>query len=59
MCAARQLAAYRIGVVDSGLGLDAGHPDGTQVLQVSGLFDVPLEELRAAHERTLPAVLGA
>jgi phosphoribosylformylglycinamidine synthase len=59
MCAARQLAAYRIGVVDSGLGLDAGHPDGTQVLQVSGLFDVPLEELREAHERTLPAVLGA
>jgi phosphoribosylformylglycinamidine synthase len=58
MCAARQLPAYRIGVVDSGLGADAGHPTGTQVLQFSDQFTVTLDELRLAHEATLPAVLG-
>jgi phosphoribosylformylglycinamidine synthase len=34
----------------SGRPLDAG-----QVLDVQGLFTVPLAELRAAHEATLPA----
>jgi phosphoribosylformylglycinamidine synthase len=58
MCAARQLPAHRIGVVDSGLGTDAGLPEGTQVLQVESLFTVTLDELRAAHESTLPAVLA-
>jgi phosphoribosylformylglycinamidine synthase len=59
MCAARQLPAHRIGVVDSGLGPDAGYPDGTQVLRVSDLFAVALDELRTVHEGTLPAVLDA
>ena len=58
MCAARGLAAERVGVVDSGLAAEAGLPEGTQVLEFTGLFQVPLAELRAAHERTLPAVLG-
>jgi phosphoribosylformylglycinamidine synthase len=59
MCAARGLPAYRIGVVDSGLGADAGLPADAQVLQFSELFTVSLDELREAHERTLPAVLQA
>jgi phosphoribosylformylglycinamidine synthase len=58
MCAARQLPAHRIGVVDSGLAVDAGHLEGTQVLQFSELFTVTLDELRAAHESTLPAALS-
>jgi phosphoribosylformylglycinamidine synthase len=59
MCAARGLPAHRIGVVDSGLGEEAGLASGTQVLQLSDQFTVPLAELREAHERTLPAVLQA
>ncbi|HAN72429.1 MAG TPA: phosphoribosylformylglycinamidine synthase II, partial [Actinobacteria bacterium] len=59
MCAARELPAYRIGVVDSGLGPDAGYAEGTQVLQVSDLFTVSLAEVREVHEATLPAVLNA
>jgi phosphoribosylformylglycinamidine synthase len=59
MCAARQLPAYRIGVVDSGLGPDAGYAEGTQVLQISDLFTVSLAEVREVHEATLPAVLNA
>ena len=58
MCAARALPAHRIGVVDSGLGPDAGYAAGTQVLQLADLFTVTLDELRAAHESTLPAVLA-
>jgi hypothetical protein len=58
MCAARALPAHRIGVVDSGLGPDAGYAAGTQVLQLADLFAVTLDELRAAHESTLPAVLA-
>jgi phosphoribosylformylglycinamidine synthase II len=48
MCAARRIPFARIGVVDDGAG-------GEPVLDVQGLFTVPLAELRAAHERTLPA----
>ena len=59
MCAARQLPAHRIGVVDSGLGPDAGFAAGVQVLQFSEVFVVPLDELRAAHEGTLPAILAS
>ena len=59
MCAARQLPAARIGVVDSGLGPDAGYPEGTQALQMGDQFTVTLAELREAHDRTLPAVLDA
>ena len=60
MCAARGLPAHRIGVVDSGLGADAGHP-GEQVLQLdlaAGRIVLPLAELRDAHERTLPAAFA-
>jgi phosphoribosylformylglycinamidine synthase subunit PurL len=64
MCAARGLPATRIGVVDSGLGADAGHPD-EQVLQIGGLapgvaggetLTLTLAELATAHEATLPAL---
>jgi phosphoribosylformylglycinamidine synthase len=58
MCAARGLPAARIGVVDSGLGPDAGFPAGTQVLAVGDLFAVDLADLRAAHEATLPAAMA-
>ncbi len=57
MCAARGLPAVRIGAVDSGLGADAGHP-GEQVLTVDGVYGetvvLPLEQMRAIRERTLP-----
>ena len=58
MCGARNFAAERIGVVDSGLGEDAGYPAGTQVLMWNELFTVTLDELRAVHEATLPALFG-
>jgi phosphoribosylformylglycinamidine synthase II len=51
MCAARGIPFARIGVVDDG---DQG---GEPVLDVQGLFTVPLAQLREAHERTLPAAL--
>ena len=60
MCAARGLPAHRIGVVDSGLGADAGHP-GEQVLQLdlgAGRIVLPLAELRSASEATIPAALA-
>ena len=57
MCAARQQPLARIGVVDSQLGADAGHP-GEQVLSFNDLFTVTLAEVRRAHDATLPAVLG-
>ncbi|MDP1877008.1 MAG: phosphoribosylformylglycinamidine synthase subunit PurL [Actinomycetota bacterium] len=59
MCQARGLPAHRVGVVDSGLGADAGFAPGTQVLQVGDLFTVALDELRQAHEGTIPAALSA
>jgi phosphoribosylformylglycinamidine (FGAM) synthase-like enzyme len=58
LCAAKDLPAQRIGVVDSQLAVAAGFPEGTQVLEVSGLFAVPLEDLRAASAATLPALFG-
>jgi len=58
MCAARGMAAERIGVVDSGLGADAGYSAGTQVLAINDLFTLTLDELREAHERTLPALFA-
>jgi phosphoribosylformylglycinamidine synthase len=48
ICAARGLPYQRIGVVDDG-------GDGAPTLDVEGIFSVPLDELREAHERTLPA----
>jgi phosphoribosylformylglycinamidine synthase len=45
MCTARGVPHLRIGVVDP----DAG------ALEVQGQFRLPLDELRAVHEATLPA----
>ncbi|ADG80170.1 Phosphoribosylformylglycinamidine synthase subunit PurL OS=Tsukamurella paurometabola (strain ATCC 8368 / DSM / CCUG 35730 / CIP 100753 / JCM 10117 / KCTC 9821 / NBRC 16120 / NCIMB 702349 / NCTC 13040) OX=521096 GN=purL PE=3 SV=1 [Tsukamurella paurometabola] len=48
MCSARGLPAERIGVVDQ----------GSDAVEVQGRFSVPLAELRAAHEGTLPALFA-
>jgi phosphoribosylformylglycinamidine synthase II len=61
MCAARQLPAERIGVVDSGIGADAGHPD-EQVLVIAipgdGDIVLPVARLREAHTALLPTLFG-
>ncbi|KAA8886841.1 phosphoribosylformylglycinamidine synthase subunit PurL [Nocardia colli] len=49
MCTARGLPWTRIGVVDQ----------GTDSVEVQGQFSVPMDELRAAHEGTLPKLFGA
>ncbi|MFC8528322.1 phosphoribosylformylglycinamidine synthase subunit PurL [Nocardia sp. NPDC057227] len=49
MCEARGLPAVRIGVVDQ----------GSDSVEVQGQFTVPLTELRAAFEGTLPRLFGA
>ncbi|MBF6165352.1 phosphoribosylformylglycinamidine synthase subunit PurL [Streptomyces gardneri] len=49
MCTARELPWVRIGVVDQ----------GSDSVEVQGQFSVTLEELRAAHEGTLPRLFGA
>ncbi|MBJ8344558.1 phosphoribosylformylglycinamidine synthase subunit PurL [Antrihabitans sp. YC2-6] len=49
MCTARGLPWFRIGVVDQ----------GSDSVEVQGLFDVPLAELRSTFEGTLPALFGA
>ncbi|WP_016906007.1 phosphoribosylformylglycinamidine synthase subunit PurL [Streptomyces xiaopingdaonensis] len=46
MCAARGMPAARIGVVDG------------EELEIQGQFTLPLDELRAAHTATLPALFG-
>ncbi|GHF25415.1 phosphoribosylformylglycinamidine synthase subunit PurL [Streptomyces morookaense] len=46
MCEARGLPAVRIGVVDG------------DSVDVQGQFSLPLEELREAHEATIPALLA-
>lgn len=51
MCTARAVPHTRIGVVDDG--------DGSPALEVQGLFTLPLDELRAAHESTLPSAFGS
>lgn len=48
MCEARQLPWARIGVVD----------EGSDSVEVQGQFTITLDELRAAHEGTLPALFG-
>ena len=48
LCAERGLPFTRLGEVSPGSG----------VLEVTGLFTVPLGELRAAHESTLPVLFG-
>jgi hypothetical protein len=47
MCSARGLPCSRVGVTD-----DSG------LLDVQDLFEVPLDELREAHEGTLPRLFG-
>jgi phosphoribosylformylglycinamidine synthase II len=47
MCSARGLPCTRIGVTDD-----------TATLEVQDLFEVPLDELREAHEGTLPRLFG-
>lgn len=49
MCGARRVPHQRIGVVD----------EGSAGLDVQGQFTIGLDELRAAHEGTLPAIFGA
>ncbi|MGW3241887.1 phosphoribosylformylglycinamidine synthase subunit PurL [Streptomyces sp. NPDC001070] len=46
MCGARGLPATRIGVVDG------------DAVELQGEFSIPLDELRAAHEGTIPALLA-
>ncbi len=48
MCTARRFPVARIGVVDA-----AG-----KALDIQGLFSAPLDELRVAHEGTLPKYFG-
>ncbi|WP_129667010.1 phosphoribosylformylglycinamidine synthase subunit PurL [Phytoactinopolyspora endophytica] len=47
MCGARRFPHERIGVID-----DEG------ALEVQGQFNIPVDELRRAHEATLPAAFG-
>ncbi len=49
MCTARELPWARIGVVDQ----------GSDSVEVQGQFSITMDELRAAHEGTLPALFGA
>jgi phosphoribosylformylglycinamidine synthase len=49
MCTARELPWVRIGVVDQ----------GSDSLEVQGQFSIPMDELRTAHEGTLPKLFGA
>jgi phosphoribosylformylglycinamidine synthase len=58
MCAARGLPAERVGVVDSGLGVDSGFP-GEQVIVMGDYFTLPLKQLRETHEATLPAIFNS
>lgn len=57
MCGARNFPYERIGVVDSGLGADAGMPN-EQLLVFNDLFTLALSDVRAAHEATIPALFG-
>ena len=61
MCAARGLTAERIGVVDSGMGAESGHPEAqVLVMAVPGDDDLvlPLTQLSEAHRSLLPALFG-
>ena len=48
MCEARDLPATRIGVVDQ----------GSDAIEVQGLFTVSLEDLRSTSEGVLPGLFG-
>ena len=60
MCAARQMPATRIGVVDSALGTETGHSG--QVIAIDGVYGetvvLTIDELRIASEATLPRLFG-
>ena len=60
MCAARQMPATRIGVVDSALGIETGHSG--QVIAIDGVYGetvvLTIDELRIASEATLPRLFG-
>ena len=62
MCAARGFAATRFGVVDSGIGAEAGLADGAQALVVDGVYGeqlvLDLAEVSAVREATLPGLFG-
>ncbi|HEX6888243.1 MAG TPA: phosphoribosylformylglycinamidine synthase subunit PurL [Candidatus Nanopelagicales bacterium] len=62
MCAARGFPAARIGVVDSGLGADAGLGEAAQALVVDGVYGeavvLPLAEAAAVRAATLPALFA-
>ena len=57
MCAARGISATQFGVVDSGLGVNSGHP-GEQVIVFDSQFTLTIDQLREANEATLPALFG-
>jgi phosphoribosylformylglycinamidine synthase subunit PurL len=50
LCSGANLPIQRIGTVSS---------SGDAILDVDGIFALPLDRLRSAHEGTLPALLGA
>ena len=55
---ARKLSLSPVTDFDSPLGKGViGVVDGT-ALEVQGQFSLPLEQIRAAHENTLPALFG-
>jgi len=60
MCEARNFPATRIGVVDSHIGAESGISG--QALRIEGVYGgdvtVALADLRAASEKTLPALFG-
>lgn len=56
MCSARNFGCTRIGVVDSGAGVDAGYQE--QALVVSDLFAVTIDELRERSTATLPGIFA-
>jgi len=58
MCAARGVAAYRIGVVDSGLATEHDVAPGTQVLEMTGQFAVALADLRSAHQSAFQRIVA-
>ncbi len=62
MCTARDFAHCRIGVVDSGIGAEVDLAAGAQALVIDGVHGdrvvLPLDEVRAAREATLPKLFG-
>jgi phosphoribosylformylglycinamidine synthase len=60
MCAARDFPATRIGVVDSGIGAEAGLGGDAQALVIDAVHGesmvLPLAEVRAVRSATLPGL---